>query len=171
MVTDIQLEVSTSLDRPGSSLKDPVLLQEQLVRCPAELAPIESLHLKPHKKRHLCSSQSKKEVIPFNPGIRLIFITDITFSVKLDLVLNRCFTKFIKFRINPGNLPFNFDLFPVPPVEKSRRLSSTKLFFFILDMSAQETELGATLIGLNFGPELGELAQVWSSKFYFEHKK
>ena len=38
-------------------------------------------------------------------------------------------------------------------------------------MSAQETELGATLIGLNFGPELGDLAQVWSSKFYFEHKK
>ena len=27
-------------------------------------------------------------------------------------------------------------------------------------MSAQETELGATLIGLNFGPELGELAHV-----------
>ena len=102
----------------------------------------------------------KKEVIPFNRGFRLIFITDITFSVKLDLVLNRCFTKFTKFRINPVNLPFNFDLFPVTPVEKSRRLSSTKYFFSFLDMSAQETELGGTLIGLNFGPELGELAQV-----------
>merc|ERR1711937_161622 len=33
-------------------------------------------------------------------------------------------------------------------------------FDCLTDMSAQETELGGTLIGLNFGPELGELAQV-----------
>lgn len=129
MVTDIQLEVSTSLDRPGSSLKDQVLLQEQLVRCPAELAPIESLHLKPIKNVIYAPLSQKKKLSLLIGILDSFFITDITFSVKLDLVLNRCFTKFIKFRINPGNLPFNFDLFPVPPVEKSRRLSSTKLFF------------------------------------------
>ena len=62
MVTDIQLEVSTSLDRPGSSLKDQVLLQEQLVRCPAELAPIESLHLKPHKNVIYAPLSQKKKL-------------------------------------------------------------------------------------------------------------